>query len=248
LRSGTLGDPSTPPPAVLYQPIFHLRDHSFAGAEAIMVWRHPSFGHIDQEELVQIASESDLLDILESELCRQVCVMLGEHEEPSTLKIALNVAASSLIRPGFDAVILETLEKSHIPTHRLVLEVGEDAIVHHDPTAYASLVNLLDNGVGITIDNFGREYSSLGQIYRLPKANLKLDRSIIASLDDPDITPMLTSLVKLSRALGRVIIAQGVDNAEQASDLDQLGIDLAQGTYFGKPAPAESLLEHLAKR
>lgn len=236
----------TPTPAVLYQPIYRLSDHTFAGAEAIMVWRHADFGHIDSDELIQIASESNLLDILESELSRQVCSMLNGLTKLE-LKIALNIPASSLTRPGFDAVMLETLEKRHVQPHHFELEIGEDALVHYDPTASASLVNLLDNGVGITIDNFGREYSSLGQIYRLPKANLKLDRSIIASLDDPDITPMLTSLVTLSHALGRLVIAQGVDNEEQAAELTQLGIDLAQGTYFGKPAPAESLQEHLAK-
>jgi diguanylate cyclase (GGDEF)-like protein/PAS domain S-box-containing protein len=251
LRSALTTDPADErAPGVLYQPIINLRSGEIIGAEALMVWYHPLLGYIDQDELMSLASDSDLYDLLQSNQCQLACASLtnlNDYIQGKPFRISLNIAGATLSRQGFDAVMLETLRIRRIPTNRIALEIPEEALVKPDYNTSTGLMNLADSGVAIVIDNFGREYSSLSELYRLPSADLKIDQSIIASLDESDTLPMLKSVIDLAHALGRSIIAQGVNSSEQDVELRALDCDFAQGAFYSRPGSFEHLKAHLAQ-
>ena len=111
-----------------------------------------------------------------------------------------------------------------------------------DPGAtLATLVELKRLGVQVGIDDFGTGYSSLAYLSRLPIDLLKIDRSFIVNLDEPDNERIVSALISLSHALGLTVVAEGVERPHHVAALTGLGCDLAQGFLFGKALPAAEI-------
>jgi EAL domain-containing protein (putative c-di-GMP-specific phosphodiesterase class I) len=106
-------------------------------------------------------------------------------------------------------------------------------------------------GVNISIDDFGTGYSSLAYLSKLPVAEIKIDRSfIITMLQDANTMTLVSTVVALAHAMGLKVVAEGVDQEEQAEVLRRLGCDQMQGYLFSKPVPFEAitaLLEQIPK-
>ncbi len=103
-------------------------------------------------------------------------------------------------------------------------------------------------GVRISIDDFGTGYSSLSYLKGLPADDLKIDGSFIAGLGEGvEDTAIVQTIIELAHALGMEVIAEGVESAEQAGFLREMGCDAAQGVYFSKPLPTEDVPTFLAR-
>ena len=111
-----------------------------------------------------------------------------------------------------------------------------------DPAAtLGTLMSLKRLGVEISIDDFGTGYSSLGYLSRLPIDELKIDRSFINALDEPDNARIVSALISLSHALGLKVVAEGVEREQHVTELTALGCDIAQGYLFGKAVAADQI-------
>jgi EAL domain-containing protein (putative c-di-GMP-specific phosphodiesterase class I) len=114
--------------------------------------------------------------------------------------------------------------------------------------AVATLRQLKGLGVTLAIDDFGTGYSSLAYLQRLPLDRLKIDRQFVSGLGtDAGAAAIVSATVGLARALGLSVVAEGVETAEQAARLRNLGCEMAQGFYFGKPQSAGDTTALLAK-
>ena len=110
------------------------------------------------------------------------------------------------------------------------------------------LEDLKRMGVRISIDDFGMGYSSLSYLKRLPANTLKIDKSFVAGLGrDLGDKAIVRMIIDLAHTLGMKIVAEGVEDEEQAEQLERMGCDLGQGFYFAKPLPPEAASEFLAR-
>jgi diguanylate cyclase (GGDEF)-like protein/PAS domain S-box-containing protein len=237
---------------VHYQPIVRLDGGTVWGVEALVRWNHPERGLLDPSEFVPIAEESGLVVPVGEEVLREACRRTKEWQENQPLipplVTCVNLSARQLSRPDLAETVERVLGETGMEGSRLTLDVTETVYVKVLEGNTATLDRLRIMGVRVSIDDFGRGYSSLSYLKRLPADHLKIDRSYVKGLgEDLEDTAIVRMVIELAHTLGMEVIAEGVESADQAELLAQMGCDMAQGFYFARPMPPEEASEFLAK-
>lgn len=139
-------------------------------------------------------------------------------------------------------MVRKLLDAHGVPSAIFELELTENALAVHREGIEDALLRLGADGLRIAVDDFGTGCSNLATIKQLPVHKLKLDRSLVRDIgDDPTDRAIATAVVGMGRALGLQVVAEGVETAEQAGILRELGCDLAQGYLYSRPLPMEQL-------
>jgi diguanylate cyclase (GGDEF)-like protein/PAS domain S-box-containing protein len=220
-----------------FQPIVALADGAVVGHEALLRWDSPGGVMSAPADFIPVAEESALIVEIGAWTLTQAC-----HEsaaafgpEPDAPVIWVNLSSRQLAQPDLPALVEDCLRSSRLPASRLRLELKERVLQGAPKTARTNLAALRELGVGLALDDFGTGYSSLRD---LPVQAVKIDRSFVHQLGrSTGDTAIVAAIVSLARALGIDAIAEGVEVAEQASLLSELGCPLAQGFLFGAPGP-----------
>jgi EAL domain-containing protein (putative c-di-GMP-specific phosphodiesterase class I) len=165
-------------------------------------------------------------------------VRLGETAPVAHgLNVSVNVAARQLAEPGFAGVVAAALRRSGLDPGRLTLEITESGVIDGTRAVTATLEEIRALGARVFLDDFGTGYSSLCYLQRLPIDGLKIDRSFVARLaTDPAQRAIVGAVVSMARAIRLGLVGEGVERAEQAVQLRDLGCDVAQGYAFARPA------------
>ena len=228
---------------LLYQPQVRCADGVLSGVEALVRWEHPTRGLIGPGEFVPLAEETGLIMpigawVLE-EACRQGRTWRAENPGvPMT--VSVNLSVLQLTQPNLVEAVTRVLEETGLDPSELCLEVTETTMMRDPAATLATLTALKGLGVEVGIDDFGTGYSSLGYLSRMPLDQLKIDRSFVVALDEPDNARIVAALIGLSHALGLEVVAEGVETEVHVRDLTALGCDIAQGYLFAKALdPAE---------
>jgi diguanylate cyclase (GGDEF)-like protein/PAS domain S-box-containing protein len=229
-----------------YQPLLALRSGEITGLEALVRWRHPQRGLLDPGEFVSIAEDSGLIEPIgrwvQESACRQVLEWHELQPDRRPFDVSVNLSARQVAHREFAASIGEILASSGLDPVHLRLEITETVLVEESATAIGTLEELSDMGVGLVLDDFGTGYSSLAYLNRFPFDGLKIDRSFVDALGvEQERTAIVEAIVGMARALSLDVIAEGVENEAQLSELDRLGCDYAQGHLFSRPLPAEKI-------
>ena len=234
-----------------YQPIVWLPGGAIAGFEALARWRRPQ-GLVAPGEFLPVACETGLINAMNKVLLRQACEQLRSWQTQfpaqPPLVMSVNISPPEFGRPELPAAIRSTLQQSGLQPGSLQLEVME-TIAMGDAEAADVLAKFKALGVRLSIDDFGTGYSSLSRLQRLPVDSLKIDRSFISGMDrDKEALEIVRIIITLAHNLGLKVVAEGVETAEQARQLTELGCELAQGYYFARPADPETITELLRRR
>ena len=225
-----------------YQPQVDL-DGRLRGLEALLRWQHPSRGMLAPGHFIDIAEETGLIVPIGTwvieEACRQCRDWNSRRQE--LLKVAVNVSALQFYFSDLVDVVRNALQKTGLPPSCLELEITESLVVRDARKCAAELDELRGLGVTIAIDDFGTGYSCLSYLRRLPVDVLKIDRSFLEDVESQSASAVLQAITVLAHSLGLNVVAEGIERKEQIPVLKQLGIDLAQGYYLGRPKPAREI-------
>ena len=224
-----------------YQPIFGLRSGELVALEALLRWEDPEHGMVSPAEFIPVAEQTGLIDALGDWVLEAVCAQQLAWTAPGLLPhISFNVSPSQLRRGDFLARVRERLSASGVDPSRLTVELTESSTLE-DPALAESVVRELDAlGLRIALDDFGTGYSSLSRLRELPVSTLKIDRSFLRDVPErPEAAAVVTAILQLARALGRIAVAEGVETEAQREFLAAEGCPLAQGFLLGVPAPPE---------
>jgi diguanylate cyclase (GGDEF)-like protein len=244
---------------VVYQPIFRLNDHRVVGVEALVRWHHPTRGVVYPAEFIPAAERTGLIVPLGRfvlrETCRQTAEWLSEFGPDALEKAGPNVSARQLHDPDFLADVTEALADSGLPADRLVLEMTESAVLRGQQMS-RTLDQLDRLGIHLALDDFGTGESSLSLLRAFPAAIVKLDKSFVDGVEIDDGRPaaanarqaVARAVIQLARAFGLDAVAEGVESAEQAAVLRELGYGLGQGYHFARPMTAEGVSHLLARQ
>jgi diguanylate cyclase (GGDEF)-like protein/PAS domain S-box-containing protein len=228
-----------------YQPTVDLRTSSIVGVEALVRWQHPTRGLLAPGEFIPAAEETLLIDgigrwVLE-EACRRAARWRSELAGRAPA-MSVNVSARQLERAVLVDDVRAVLGESGLDPSDLTLEITESALAHGHDEVRTCIRALQELGVQLALDDFGSGYSSLSLLQELPVQVLKIDRSFVDGIEAAGRrTAFLRAIIEIARALGLTVVAEGVENARQATALRSLGCPLAQGFYFARPLPESEI-------
>jgi diguanylate cyclase (GGDEF)-like protein len=227
-----------------FQPRVRAGDRSLASVEALVRWPHPGRGLIPPASFVPLAEETGFIGALGRWVLDAACRQMRAWRDAGigVPRVAVNVSALQLAEPGFAADVLDTLRRHGLPPGVLEIELTESVFAGDADEAAARLQPLRDAGVQLALDDFGTGFSSLSSLYRLPVDVMKIDRSFVCDLGQRDSADAVArSVVALARALGKHVVAEGVETPGQLQRLLALGCDELQGYLISRPLPAEAL-------
>ena len=190
---------------------------------------------------------SGLIEPLGRWILHAACLQLrtwNAADAARDLSIAVNISARQLHHPDFVDLVLDTLAATGADPARLELELTESRLVEDVDGAIAKMQALKARGVRISLDDFGTGYSSLNYLGRLPLDQLKIDQAFVRDLlIDANDNAIVRAMVDIGRSLNLPVLAEGVETAAQRDALVQLGCLRFQGYLYGKPVPADDVLE-----
>ena len=238
--------------AVLYQPITRLASNQIAGFEALLRWDHPTRGQLGPEEFVPIAEEAGFIGELGSyvlgaalEEASRWHKVLPRERDP--LFVSVNVSSRQLFRQDLVQEIRLMLAKEQVPKGTLKLEITESLVMENPERAVEILTWLKTFGASLALDDFGTGYCSLSYLHRFPCDTIKVDKSLVRDSGLNGSTPLiLRSIIALSHELGKEVVAEGVETAEDAAYLRSIGCEYAQGFYYGEPMTPKEVEDLLA--
>jgi diguanylate cyclase (GGDEF)-like protein/PAS domain S-box-containing protein len=213
------------------------------GAEALIRWHHPSRGLLLPGEFIPLAEETGLILplgnwVLET-ACKQIAA-LADRAATDHLVIGVNISARQFSQPEFVPMVLAALDRTGANPRNLELELTESMLVENIEEVIAKMTYLKSHGLRFSLDDFGTGYSSLSYLKRLPLDRLKIDRSFVRDiLVDASSGAIAQTILSLSRAMGLLVIAEGVETEEQREFLGRLGCHSFQGYLFSHPLPVE---------
>jgi diguanylate cyclase (GGDEF)-like protein len=229
-----------------YQPVVSLAGGEITGLEALVRWRHPTRGLLDPADFIEVAEESGLIEPIgnwvQETACRQILELHEQRPDRRPLDVSVNLSARQVAHRDLADSVAEVLARTGLDPAHLRLEITEGALAGESGTTTATLEALSELGVGLVLDDFGTGYSSLAYLNRFPLDALKIDRSFVEGLGvEQERTAIVEAIIGMARALSMDVIAEGVENEAQLSELMRLGCDYAQGHFFSRPLPREKL-------
>jgi diguanylate cyclase (GGDEF)-like protein len=220
---------------LVYQPVVRAADNRPVGVEALLRWQRD--GRIVLPgEFIPAAEETGLIVEIGRWVLRQAITDMASWQHGGDFPcetLSVNASMSELQSETYADEVLDLLEDAGLNPRRLVIEVTESMLADNLLISHRNLRRLRNAGVHVAIDDFGTGYSSLGQLTELPVDVLKIDRTFVNRMETSGNRAIVTAVVTLGQALGLTITAEGVERADQAEQLAELGCDLLQGFHFG---------------
>jgi EAL domain-containing protein (putative c-di-GMP-specific phosphodiesterase class I)/ActR/RegA family two-component response regulator len=226
-----------------YQPKVDLRTGDVCGVEALMRWQHPQHGLLLPDLFIGVAEDCGAIDALTDWVLRTAMRQRTQWQAAGTaVAMAVNLSMDNLRTPGFAARVGAMARAAGVAPQDMVLEITESRLMSPLPAPLESLVRLRLQRFGLSIDDFGTGHSSLAQLRDVPFTELKVDRSFVQAARHNQITrPMLEGSLGIARKLGMRSVAEGVETEDDWHLLRELGCDLAQGWFIGRPMLADRL-------
>ncbi len=223
-----------------YQPIFSLRSGEPIAVEALLRWNDPARGLVPPAAFIPAAEHSGLIEPIGEWVANELCRQAAEWRDLGlTPRLSLNAAPRELRRPEYVDTLAAALERHAIEPSRIVVEITESAAMD-EAAARGPIERLHALGVGLAIDDFGEGFSSLSRLRKLPVEQIKIDRSFLHDVPrSATASAVVTAIIRLAQALGREVVAEGVESHEQRDFLTAQGCLLAQGFFLSRPLTAE---------
>ena len=232
--------------SVVYQPLFELAPYRLVGFEALARWMHPERGSISPAVFIALAEESGHIEALTAWVIDEAAGQLAQWHKAQVrspvLSMHVNISGRDLCNAALVPLVRDTLLKHSLAPEQLTLEITETTLMGKLAVALDALNALRDLGVKFSIDDFGTGYSSLAYLSTLPIDSLKIDRSFVIGMhDQPQNIEIVRAVLTLGRSLGKKIIAEGIETAEQLAALKEIGVPVGQGYLLSRPLRADQV-------
>lgn len=227
-----------------YQPQVEIDTGRLVGVEALVRWQNPELGLVAPSRFIPVAEDMGFIKPLGQWVLAEACRQMVSWDKAGLAvpKIAVNLSVRQFERGSIAEHVSSVLREAGLGPGRLQLEVTESVIMHAGDAM--QLVSDLDAiGVGLAIDDFGTGYSSLAYLKQLPVQTLKIDRSFIKDIStDANDEAIAVAIIQLGKSLNLSVIAEGVENEEQAAFLLRHGCRHAQGYLYSRPVGPDDIL------
>lgn len=237
-----------------YQPKVCLHDisgnlktghlHSF---EALLRWPKSNGEFVSPESFIHIAEDTGMIGRIGYWILEQACLQAKAwYDQGYHANISVNISPRQFLIPNFHHEIMHIIQELKVPESLISIEITESLLMQDLTHARHVLEYFRDQGIFIYLDDFGTGFSSLNYLKNLPVNAIKIDRTFVKDLSWSSADQAIAaSIITLGKNLDMLIVAEGIENAEQADFLIRNGCDLAQGYYYGHPVNAEQATLYL---
>lgn len=232
---------------VYYQPIYSVTNRTPIAVEALAGLVLDDGELIRQGELIRIARQTGLVSRIGELMLKESCRWFVAEELPARGigQLQIRLFEAFCLEADWPQTVLRIIKEQNIEPSRLCLELTEASVVHADRTLEINMQLITGFGIPFALDDYGSGYSDLGKVLSLPFPLVKLDKKIIhTGLKCDRGRKLLAGTVNLFRNLGRAVVAEGIETAEQERILTAMGCDHLQGFRFGHPEPAAVVIHH----
>ena len=234
-----------------YQPIVLLKSRRCVGFESLARWTRNG-EPVSPAVFIPIAEELGIIDQLGNWALNAACATFADWKRRFPASgldyITVNVSSRQLMQKNFLWIVEKAVAESGLEPCDLRLEITETALMDNPGEAAKLLSELREFGAKIYLDDFGCGYSSLSHLATLPVDALKIDRSFVKNLLQPDRPAIVESILALARTLNTRVVAEGVEHGQQAKELERLGCTHAQGFLFSRPLPVADAEQLIASK
>jgi len=232
-----------------FQPQIDLASGAIVGAEALIRWQHPTRGLVYPGEFIPVAEQCGLITPIGQWVIGAAFLQAKRWHQalPQPFRVSINLSAVQFRQKNLVQRIAEMVEATDVDPTTIEFEITESMLMENTDQAVRAMWGLHEQGFGLAIDDFGTGFSSLAYLKKFPVDCLKIDKSFISDmLDDPDYATITSSIIKLAHSLNLRVVAEGVENIQQADFLRDEHCDLVQGYFYGKPVSADDLAKKIA--
>ncbi len=236
---------------VVYQPQINLDSGQVVGMEALLRWRKDDGNYVPPDRFIALAEASGLIISIGDWVLRMACQELLRLQASGLpdLRMSVNVSQSQFRHAGFLDKLKAALVDTGVDPQYLELEITESVAMEDPDFMLETLALIKGMGISIAIDDFGTGYSSLSHLRQLPVDRLKIDRTFVAELNSTVLGGHIAAMViELGRNLRMTVIAEGIEDENQATILRKMGCHEGQGYLYARPMPAPDLVDWLPLR
>ncbi len=231
-----------------FQPVVRLADRRVLGVEALARWKRTQNILMSADHFIPFAMDTGMITAIDHWVVRQVCRQARDWHEAGVPfgRMAFNLSPQTLYDPRLVSVVEAAMKEFGVEPNWLEIEITEAVLMQETIASQVALEKFAELGVGLTLDDFGTGYSSLNNLRRFPLDRIKIDRELIKDIPwhDDDVQICRTVLA-LASSLRIGVVAEGIENQEQALFLHHAGCDAGQGYLFAMPQAAEDCAELL---
>jgi EAL domain-containing protein (putative c-di-GMP-specific phosphodiesterase class I) len=231
----------------VYQPIVDLKTGEVMGYEALIRWTHPTRGPLSPGEFIPIAEQSALIVDLGGWVLRTATRQLAAWQRTwqDERYVSVNVAASQLSTRALKSQVSAALKESGLGPEHLLLEVTESSLIEDIDDSITQMHQVRALGVRFALDDFGTGYSSLNYLRRFPVDVLKVDKTFIDALNEPEGKLLVRAIINMAASLHLRVVAEGIEHVDQAVELErydcQLAVDVPSAPRAFTPASGPAL-------
>lgn len=235
---------------VYIQPKYGLIGEHIEGGEALVRWAHPEKGLIPPMEFIPLFEQNGFIVQLDLFVLERVCKLQRDllDNGKRTVPISVNQSKMLIIQPDYTKKLMSLVAKYNIPTNLIEVELTETTIHDNIKLLLDISSKLIDEGIAISIDDFGSGYSSLNLLKDIPANVLKIDREFLNTSEHNERGQVvLGNIIRLAKDLNMVVVTEGVETIEQIDMLKILGCQMVQGYYYAKPQPIADFSDQMTQ-
>ena len=233
-----------------YQPKIDSLSGKILGVEALLRWKHPELGFIPPFKFIHLAEKTGLILPIGNWVLKTACQQFKEWQNKGfkAMKIAVNFSVHQLNHPYIIKQIKEILDETGMEAEYLEIEITESAAIDIKGNIKETLEKIRSMGISLSIDDFGKEYSSLNRLKELPIDKVKIDMSFVQGIGNCHKDEIIVkTVIFLASEFGYQTIAEGVETKEQVEFLKKYKCDQLQGYYYYRPMPANEIEKLLSQ-
>ncbi|MCR5420248.1 MAG: EAL domain-containing protein [Lachnospiraceae bacterium] len=241
---------------MFYQPIYSIYEKRFVAAEAFIRLRDETYGLIAPSLFISAAEISGAIHSIGDFVLEDVCRFISENdlEEIGLKCVQVNMSTSQCIEINLVDKIERLLKKYDIDTSYINFEITESAVDFDPDVVDNNISRLSDMGIHFALDDYGTGYSNIKRVTTLPVEIVKLDKTFVDGVDDPQMWIMVQNTIKMLKQMGKKVLVEGVEEEKVVKKFMDLGADYIQGCeylqgyYFCRPLPEKDFLEFMKEQ
>jgi diguanylate cyclase (GGDEF)-like protein/PAS domain S-box-containing protein len=220
-----------------YQPIVETVAQGLVATEALIRWHHPDRGIIGPDDFIGTAEETGLMTGIGRWVFNQVVTTLAGWRDAGIplCRVTINLSDRQLRAPEAFDEPLSRMKQLGLAPELIEVEVSEAVLRDKTESVHRSLKRLSEFGIGLVVDDFDTGYTTQRLMRRFPIRSLRIERSFVRNIEEPENGAIVTAMIQLAKSLGIQVVGKGVENEKQHNRLREQGCDCVQGYLISHP-------------